>query len=201
MLISVRFILSFFRNIIEIGITDTAFFFLTFLFNSQLVPLPNSLAAQTPHKHLTDLPFFLPFLALTATLGYNRTITLLLVAPPWAFATLVAFGVARHADVTGERFWHISGPLLVGILGFIIAEATPNIGARYFSFFLVSPDRWFCFVLYVSLLTWSYTFYRWHRATPGSSCSSRGFLILCLDHLQSEVSSQATPLFPIFEIS
>ena len=35
------------------------------------------------------------FPTLTATLGYSRTVTLLLCAPPWGFATLVAFAVTR----------------------------------------------------------------------------------------------------------
>lgn len=35
------------------------------------------------------------FPTLTATLGYDSTITLLLCAPPWAFATIVAFAVNR----------------------------------------------------------------------------------------------------------
>ena len=40
-----------------------------------------------------SLNAFFPTLA--ATLGYNRTVTLLLCAPPWIFAILVALAVAR----------------------------------------------------------------------------------------------------------
>ncbi|EJT97515.1 MFS general substrate transporter [Dacryopinax primogenitus] len=76
--------------------------------------------------------------ALTATLGYNTTVSLLLVAPPWAFAVIVAFVIARHADWTGERAVHISGPLFLGIIGFIIALSTTNTAARYVSFFLMA---------------------------------------------------------------
>ena len=35
------------------------------------------------------------FPTLTKTLGYNNTVTLLLCAPPWVFATLCAFAVTR----------------------------------------------------------------------------------------------------------
>ena len=36
------------------------------------------------------------FPTITATLGYNLTVTLLLCAPPWVFTTLVAFAVTRY---------------------------------------------------------------------------------------------------------
>jgi hypothetical protein len=38
------------------------------------------------------------FPTLTATLGYSQIVTLLLVAPPWAFAAIMAFANARLAD-------------------------------------------------------------------------------------------------------
>ena len=82
---------------------------------------------------VVSLSFNAYFPTLTATLGYNRTVTLLLCAPPWAFATIVAFGVTRHSDKVGERFYHISGPLAIGIIGYIIAMSTMNIAARYVS--------------------------------------------------------------------
>ena len=78
------------------------------------------------------------FPTLTATLGYDRTVTLLLVAPPWAFAVIVAFINARHLDKVGERFWHIVVPLMVGMIGFIIALSTMNTAARYISLYVAS---------------------------------------------------------------
>ena len=42
-----------------------------------------------------SLSFHAFFPTLAKTLGYNTTITLLLCAPPWIFATLVAFAVTR----------------------------------------------------------------------------------------------------------
>jgi len=86
------------------------------------------------------LSFNAYFPTLTATLGYNRTITLLLVAPPWAFAAIVAFVVARHSDKVGDRYWHIVVPLMVGMIGFIIALSTMNTAARYISFFLAAQS-------------------------------------------------------------
>ena len=36
----------------------------------------------------------------------------------------------------GERFYHIAGPLAVGIIGYIIAMSTMNIAARYVSLYV-----------------------------------------------------------------
>lgn len=78
------------------------------------------------------------FPTIVATLQYTRTVTLLLCAPPFAFSALVCFVWARHSDRTQERFYHIAISLSIGILGNIIAMSTMNIGARYFSLFLMA---------------------------------------------------------------
>lgn len=44
---------------------------------------------------VVSLSFNAFFPTLSATMGFNSTVTLLLCAPPWAFATIVAFGVTR----------------------------------------------------------------------------------------------------------
>lgn len=86
------------------------------------------------------LSFNAYFPTLTATLGYNRTITLLLCAPPWFFAAAVAFIVARHSDASGSRYWHIVVPLIIGMVGFIISLSTLNTAARYISLFLAAQS-------------------------------------------------------------
>ncbi|CAE6517932.1 unnamed protein product [Rhizoctonia solani] len=93
---------------------------------------------------------FNAYFPLTATLGYSRNISLLLCAPPWAFATIVGFINARHADKTGERFLHISIPLFIGIIGFVIAIATMNTAARYISLFLMAQ----AYAGLIVLLSW-----------------------------------------------
>lgn len=82
---------------------------------------------------VVSLSFNAFFPTLSATLGFNSTVTLLLCAPPWVFSTIVAFIVCRHSDMTGERFWHIAIPLFFGIIGFVIAVSTMNTAARYVS--------------------------------------------------------------------
>jgi hypothetical protein len=44
---------------------------------------------------VVSLSFSVFFPTLTETLGYSPTVTLLLCAPPWGFATVVAFAVSR----------------------------------------------------------------------------------------------------------
>lgn len=80
-----------------------------------------------------SLSFNAFFPTLSATMGYNPTITLLLCVPPWVFGTIVAFIACRHSDRTRERFWHIAIPLAFGIVGFVMAASTMALAARYVS--------------------------------------------------------------------
>lgn len=100
---------------------------------------------------MTSLNILLSFNAffptLSATLGYSPTVSLLLCSPPWLFATCVAFFMSRHSDQTGERFGHITIPLLVGIAGFLMAMATMNTAVRYLSLFLMAQS-YTAFVVY-----------------------------------------------------
>ncbi|KAF6749945.1 MFS general substrate transporter [Ephemerocybe angulata] len=84
------------------------------------------------------LSFTIYFPTLTATLGYNRTATLLLCAPPWIFSAIETFIVTRHSDKAQTRFYHIVIPWFVGIIGFVISISTMNTAARYISLFLMA---------------------------------------------------------------
>jgi MFS family permease len=94
--------------------------------------------------------FTIFFPTLSATMGYNATTSLLLCAPPWILGTATLFVIARHSDVTGDRFWHIAGPLPIGIVGFTIAISTMNTGMRYLSLFFMAQNA----VAFVVFLTW-----------------------------------------------
>lgn len=78
---------------------------------------------------------FIP--TLVATLGYNKVNSLLLVAPPYVFATMISLAVSYSSDKAGERAYHIAVPIAFGMTGYIIAASTLNFGARYFSLFLM----------------------------------------------------------------
>ncbi|OAX33931.1 MFS general substrate transporter [Rhizopogon vinicolor AM-OR11-026] len=94
--------------------------------------------AMAVHAITVSLSFNAYFPTLSATLGYNPTVSLLLVAPPWIFAVIVTFCSCRHSDYTQERFYHVIASYIVGILGFVIAMCTMNTAARYVSLFLMA---------------------------------------------------------------
>ncbi|KAF8806520.1 MFS general substrate transporter [Phlegmacium glaucopus] len=87
---------------------------------------------------ILGLGFINFFPTLAATLGFTTTITLLLAAPPWILATVLCIINARHADMSGERYWHITSWLWAVVFGFIIAQSTMSISGRYVSMFLMA---------------------------------------------------------------
>ncbi|KAK2466175.1 hypothetical protein APHAL10511_001817 [Amanita phalloides] len=99
-------------------------------------------------SQVVALSFNAYFPTLTATLGYDPTVSLLLVAPPFVFTTFFSFVWSRHSDKMQERFWHISMSFGLGILGFIISISTLNTAARYVSMFLMAQSYAGFVVLY-----------------------------------------------------
>ncbi|KAF8967940.1 MFS transporter [Flammula alnicola] len=97
--------------------------------------------AMISFSELLGMGFINFFPTLTATLGFSTTITLLLAAPPWIFTAILCVINARHADRTGERFWHIVVWWALVILGFIIAQSTMSVGGRYVSLFLMATGQ------------------------------------------------------------
>lgn len=71
------------------------------------------------------------------TLGYSKVISLLLTSPPYVLAVIATYINATHADRTGERYWHITLPLWVSVVAFIIAATTSQVGPRYFSMMIM----------------------------------------------------------------
>ncbi|KAF4420506.1 major facilitator superfamily transporter [Fusarium acutatum] len=73
---------------------------------------------------------FFPTIVRSMNLG-NRTITLVLTAPPYLFGAAVSFLLAHSSDRFNERGYHISVPMAFAIIGFIVSAATLNNAARY----------------------------------------------------------------------
>ncbi|KAH8106003.1 MFS general substrate transporter [Cristinia sonorae] len=99
-------------------------------------------------SQVVALSFNAYFPTLSATMGFNTTISLLLCAPPFAFTAAEAFFLSRHSDKAGERFWHMTISLFVGIIGFVISISTMNTAARYISLFLMAQSYAGFVVLY-----------------------------------------------------
>ncbi|KAG6919397.1 hypothetical protein DXG01_006280 [Tephrocybe rancida] len=99
-------------------------------------------------SQVVALSFNAFFPTLSATLGFNTTVSLLLCAPPFVFTVIVSALLSYHSDKVGERFYHIVSSFAVGILGFVIAISTMNTAARYVSLFLMAQSYAGFVVLY-----------------------------------------------------
>lgn len=87
--------------------------------------------------------------------GFNlgsTTITLVLTSPPYLVGAVVSFLVAFSSDRNGERGYHISVPMAVAMVGFIISVSTLNVPARYFASFLYTSG---CFSANAMVYTWA----------------------------------------------
>ena len=82
----------------------------------------------------------------------SRTVTLVCTAPPYLLAAAISFLVAFSSDRRKERGFHISVPLSVSIIGFIITVSTLNVPARYFASFLYIGG---CFSANAMVYTWA----------------------------------------------
>lgn len=86
---------------------------------------------------------FMP--TLVATFGFGKIDSLLMTAPPYVFAAVVAMGVSISSDKVEERFCHLVGPLSFAMVGFIVAACTHALASRYFSLFLMLGGVYGCF--------------------------------------------------------
>ncbi|KAJ1029784.1 hypothetical protein NDA13_003025 [Ustilago tritici] len=90
------------------------------------------------------------FPTIVGSLGYSKTVTLLLTAPIWFFAFLACLANGLHSDRTQERSLHIIIPLVFGIVGFIIASTTTGLGPRFFALFIQASS----YAGYTCVLGW-----------------------------------------------
>ncbi|KAF2738716.1 major facilitator superfamily transporter [Polyplosphaeria fusca] len=105
--------------------------------------------------YVVGLSFNAFFPTLTGTLGFAHIPTLLMSAPPWAFSCIVSLINAWHADRTQDRFWHIVGPIIGGLVGFIISMSTENVAARYVALFL-QTSAYAGFIVFYSWISSSF---------------------------------------------
>ncbi|KAF6793393.1 tartrate transporter [Colletotrichum musicola] len=105
--------------------------------------------------YVVGLSFNAFFPTLTGTLGFAYVPTLLMSSPPWAFSCIISLINAWHADRTQERFWHIVGPICVGLVGFVISMSTLNVAARYVALFL-QASSYAGFIVFYSWISSSF---------------------------------------------
>jgi len=77
------------------------------------------------------------FPSVVKTLGFRRTNTLLLTAPPYLVAVVVAILNSWCSDRFRNCSFFIVWPLLAAIIGFIVTATCSDLGARYLAMFLM----------------------------------------------------------------
>ncbi|PLB35321.1 permease of the major facilitator superfamily [Aspergillus candidus] len=90
------------------------------------------------------------FPTLTQTLGYNKMVSLLLVAPPYIFMVFFSLTHSYLSDRYNRRFWFFVYPIPITIVGFILFTKTTSFAARYISFFLMI----FVFAQFGTFFSW-----------------------------------------------
>lgn len=77
------------------------------------------------------------FPTIVASLGYSRSNTLLLSAPPYVFSAILGIANSAHSDKKKERWLHVVWPQIFCSIGFIISATSMNIAARYIATFMM----------------------------------------------------------------
>lgn len=126
------------------------------------------------------------FPTVVQTLGYGRVESLLLTVPPYLLGIITCCLNAWHSDRTGEKYLHITLPLLVSVASFALAAVTTSTIPRYISMMLMIPG---CYTGYVVALGWiSSTIPR-----PSAKRAAALALINAISNASSIVSSYLYP--------
>lgn len=133
------------------------------------------------------------FPTVVATLGYDKTKTLLLTSPPYLLACIVCALVSWNADRTNERYWHTVCPLACSLVGFIIACATLNTGARYFGAMIMLPGIYTGFNL--SIVWTANTIYRPASKRAAAVAFNNAFSTICSIYGSYLYPSSGSPRF------
>ncbi|KAH7375507.1 MFS transporter [Plectosphaerella cucumerina] len=86
--------------------------------------------------HLSACSFNSFFPTVIKTLGFNRTITLVMTCPPFIFAGAAGIFFGWSSGRLHERTWHITTGLGIAVAGFVLAASTLNVPARYVACFI-----------------------------------------------------------------
>jgi predicted MFS family arabinose efflux permease len=122
--------------------------------------------------------------AIVRGFGYDRTITLLLTAPPYVLAAIGGVVNSWHADRTNERGYHFSVPIGVGLVGYVICLATENGAARYGASYLYVVGMFTAFPLLFS----------WTAMTLGRTPEKKATAIAIVN-LLGQIGNTVVPYF------
>jgi NADH:ubiquinone oxidoreductase subunit K len=94
------------------------------------------------NMHLSACSFNNFFPTVVGSLGFNRTITLVLTCPPYLVSGIFGIVIGLTSGRLNERTWHITVCMGVALIGFVISCATMNVTARYISCFLFASGAY-----------------------------------------------------------
>lgn len=94
------------------------------------------------NMHLSACSFNNFFPTVVGSLGFNRTITLVLTCPPYLVSGAFGIFIGLTSGKTNERTWHITLCMGAALVGFIISCATMNVAARYVACFLFASGAY-----------------------------------------------------------
>lgn len=77
------------------------------------------------------------FPSIVKTLGFGKVATYLIQAPPYIFSYIFMLVVSWSSGRRQEHCYHIVLSILLTLIGAVIMISTLNVGARYFSLFLL----------------------------------------------------------------
>ncbi|KAF2108170.1 major facilitator superfamily domain-containing protein [Lophiotrema nucula] len=100
------------------------------------------LLAFMQNMHLSACSFNNSFPTVVGSLGFNRTITLVLTCPPYLVSGFFGVIIGLSSGKLNERTWHITACMGAAMIGFIISCATINVAARYVSCFLFASGAY-----------------------------------------------------------
>ncbi|WWC98831.1 hypothetical protein V866_005724 [Kwoniella sp. B9012] len=95
---------------------------------------------QISHLAATGFNSFFP--TVIKTLGYSTTITLVLTCPVYLFAGIFSVSLGYSSGRFNERTWHITGSMLIALIGFVMAAVTLNKAVRFVSLFLFAAGSY-----------------------------------------------------------
>ena len=78
---------------------------------------------------------------------YSEVQILLLTCPPYVLAVITTYLTAWSADRTGERYLHITIPLWIALVAYIIAATTSTTAPRYLAMMLFPSTVYASFVV------------------------------------------------------
>ncbi|KAJ4319521.1 hypothetical protein N0V94_003856 [Neodidymelliopsis sp. IMI 364377] len=76
------------------------------------------------------------------SLGFSRTITLVLTCPPYLISGIFGILIGWTSGKLNERTWHITVCMGAALVGFVISCATMNVAARYVACFLFASGAY-----------------------------------------------------------